>query len=361
MSEKLIEQIDFTGADFSESPDGPKIVRNVVMLGPVSSHGYEYTEQAMKRAVDGGLYEGCRCFIDHASGNRSVMDLAGQFRNVRFETGKIKGDAHLLDDDKGRKFWTIAKTAPAAAGCSHVAEGRLVRGADGKQRVEEIVKVHSVDLVVQGATTKNVFEAETVEGDIPRPGPRERQIDFVPRCVALLQAANTTITTEQAMAVCFTAWQARYEPGGQTDEDPLPTATPAANEKNTTSGHEPQKESSTMNTENTPSALDQIEEHLDSVERIARLGLPGVQEITRKESLAARDAEYERRCEQRKQDARTLAEITSRIPDPMAFREDDDAFASRCRERRTLREQNAREAVRIAEEAAGGANLIEVE
>ncbi len=159
----LVETIDFKGAEFVEE-NGARIVRNVVMLGPESSHGYGYKQEAMAGAVKKGLYEGCRIFINHAKEGRDLMQLAGVFRETRHEDGKVKGNAHLLDDAYGKKFWDIAKTMPQAAGCSHVADGRLVKGPDGKQCVEEITKVYSVDLVVQGATTQNVFEGEMPPG-----------------------------------------------------------------------------------------------------------------------------------------------------------------------------------------------------
>jgi len=163
---RLIEAMKFDGAEFIEE-DGKRIVKNVAMLGQVSSHGYEYKQEGMAKAVKGGLYEGVRIFINHTDPGqkRDLMHLAGVFRNPRHEDGKVRGDAHLLDDAYGRKFWDIAKTMPEAAGCSHVADGKLVRGQDGKQYVEEITKVHSVDLVVQGATTRNVFEGETPPED----------------------------------------------------------------------------------------------------------------------------------------------------------------------------------------------------
>ena len=161
----LVETITFEGAEFIADPK-QKVVKNVVMLGPISSHGYEYKQEAMAQAVASKLYEGCRIFINHTEkgGSRDVMALAGIFKNTRHERGKVKGDAYLLPDQYGTKFFNIASTMPEAAGCSHVADGKLVK-TEGKQYVEAITKVHSVDLVVQGATTSNVFEGVTPAGD----------------------------------------------------------------------------------------------------------------------------------------------------------------------------------------------------
>ncbi|HUT09690.1 MAG TPA: hypothetical protein VMY42_04280, partial [Thermoguttaceae bacterium] len=158
----LVETVDFSGAEFVEE-GGKRLVRNVVMLGPVSSHGYEYKQEAMRVAVDGKLYEGVRIFINHSREGRDLMHLAGIFRESKHEDGKIKGTAFLLDDDYGRKFWNIAQDMPEAAGCSHVADGKMVKEG-GKKYVEQITRVHSVDLVVQGATTKHVFEDDDSSG-----------------------------------------------------------------------------------------------------------------------------------------------------------------------------------------------------
>jgi hypothetical protein len=158
---KLIETVTFEGSDFHES-EGVKMIRNVVLLGPVSKHGYTYRPEAMRRAVP--LYERVRAFIDHPTADeerskrRDVQKLAGQFINVRFEEGKIKGDIKLLPDECGQKFWNIARHMPNIASCSHMADGKMVTEG-GHRYVEEISRVWSVDLVVEGATTASVFES----------------------------------------------------------------------------------------------------------------------------------------------------------------------------------------------------------
>ena len=160
--QKLSESVTFDGAKFDEA-EGVRTIKNVALLGQISKNGYKYRKEAMQRAVNGGLYDGVRIFINHPTkeeertGRRDTMKLAGQAYNARFEDGKIKGDIKLLDDEQGGKFWSIAKTAPGIASCSHVADGKLV-SAGREKFVEDITKVLSVDLVVQGATTSSVFE-----------------------------------------------------------------------------------------------------------------------------------------------------------------------------------------------------------
>ena len=165
----LTEAVSFAGAQFEES-EGKRTIRNVVLLGPKSKHGYTYRTEAMQRAVANGLYESVRIFINHPtkdeerSGRRDVMKLAGQCSNTRMEQGKVKGDIALLADAQGEKFWNIARNAPDIASCSHVANGKMT--TQGRERfVEDITEVRSVDLVVQGATTQSVFEGEKTKGN----------------------------------------------------------------------------------------------------------------------------------------------------------------------------------------------------
>lgn len=164
---KLTEQMNFEGAKFIED-NGNRVIQNVVFLGAESAHGYTYKQEAMAKGV--GLYNGVQCFINHPtaeeekSGRRDTMKIAGVTQNARHEEGKIKGDVKLLDDAQGRKFWNIAHTMPTVASCSHIADGNMVEEG-GKQFVDEITEVISVDLVVNGATTSTVFESIEKKGD----------------------------------------------------------------------------------------------------------------------------------------------------------------------------------------------------
>jgi hypothetical protein len=164
---KLICEIDFTDAQFEEGTSGgPHRIRNVVLLGAVSKNSRRYTDQCMRGAVH--LYEGVQAYIDHPNpdeemqGRRSVRNLAGKYIRARYLEGekKLRADAVLLPNDEGVRFFTIAKTMPEIAGCSHVAKGNWTMD-DGVQVVEEITEVFSVDLVARPATTAGVFENQT--------------------------------------------------------------------------------------------------------------------------------------------------------------------------------------------------------
>jgi hypothetical protein len=88
-----------------------------------------------------------------------VRNLAGKYVNARFEDGKVKADALLLPNENGKLYMDVAEHMPDVAGNSQNAQGRW-RNDGGKQIVEELTRVFSVDLVANPATTKGMFESE---------------------------------------------------------------------------------------------------------------------------------------------------------------------------------------------------------
>jgi hypothetical protein len=153
--------VDFSEAEFDQK--NKLLVKNVAWLGSKSKNGYTYTQEALRKAQS--LFEGVKLFINHPSkeeestGRRDVMKLAGIGTRPRFVEGKLRGDAELLPDTWGEKFWNIAKLMPEAAGMSQNATGKMKKGGDGAMQVEEITKVFSVDLVANPATTSSMFES----------------------------------------------------------------------------------------------------------------------------------------------------------------------------------------------------------
>lgn len=145
-------------------------IDNVVLLGSDSKNQRVYTEGCMSRAV--GMYEGVKAFVNHPSseeektGRRDVRNLAGQFVNPRLTDGKIRANFKGLKNESGKLFVEIAESMPSIAGMSHNAIGAW-RSEDGKQIVEDIKRVISVDLVADPATTKGMFESEQLNsGDV---------------------------------------------------------------------------------------------------------------------------------------------------------------------------------------------------
>ncbi len=345
MDTKLTEIIDFSSAEFIEE-NGTRVVRNVVMLGPFSSHGYEYEQGAMRQAVSNGLYEDIPIFINHAEGNRDVMKLAGVFQGVRHDGGKVKGDAHLLDDDYGRKFWNIARQTPKAAGCSHVADGKLVT-KNGKKVVEEISKVYSVDLVVQGATTKGVFESDTANPpaektvSIPRPRPDEKQDAFIRRCIKQVQAEDDTTTDDIALRTCFTVWQKHAESDSAevtviTLPAPERPAVKANNQPTKEAGHEPAERNIPMST------IDQqMKERDEMLAQAGRILSGRYDDILREEERKEQDRQYEERERERKTNERLL-ETTACTLHLGGGRESDQEFQRRMNEQAQKKREDER-------------------
>lgn len=155
----------FVEGCFTESTFDPekRTIDNVVLLGSDSKNKRVYTEGCMSRAV--GMYEGAKAFVNHPSteeektGRRDVRNLAGQFVNPRLVEGKIRANFKGLNNDSGKLFVEIAESMPGIAGMSHNAIGQW-RSEDGKQIVEDIKRVISVDLVAEPATTQGMFESE---------------------------------------------------------------------------------------------------------------------------------------------------------------------------------------------------------
>jgi hypothetical protein len=308
---RLEETINFAGAEFVEEA-GQKIVKNVAMLGPVSSHGYEYEQPAIAKAVSNGLYEGVRIFINHSPGSRDLMDLAGVFKNTRHEGGKVRGNAHLLPDEYG----LVTK--------------------NGKQVVEEISRVYSVDLVVQGATTQSVFEGTDTTnlpspGDsrIPVPKPGEKQYQFIAHCLRDVKAGNKTLTDSEAGAICFTSWQTRFEAAGGVDtgtgqdimpkgpEEPKPEADQTSTNKG---GNKPPERESPMNN------FEQLEKQMAEADRYLSRD-PAFEEISKREGRLIAEARHQEHQQARITEAQIGAAST--VLDLDGKRETDAEFWER--------------------------------
>ncbi len=166
-NKKIVCEGSFQEAAFDKASN---IIRGVVLLGPLSKNNREYTRECMQKAVP--LFEGRQAFINHPTaeeertGRRDVRNLAGRFSGIKYAEGKIRGDLSLLPTPAGEIFRGIAESDPAAAGLSSNAHG-LWRSESGKQIVEELTEVFSVDLVANPATTKGLFESDGSRGNGP--------------------------------------------------------------------------------------------------------------------------------------------------------------------------------------------------
>lgn len=139
------------------------VVRGVKLLGLESRNGRSYLPAALEAAVP--LYEGAKVNVNHPRGGplspRDYQDRIGQVRGVTLRPGEgLFGDFHFNPRHAlAEQLAWDAQHAPANVGFSHNVEARTVRLGD-RTLVEAIVRVNSVDLVADPATTRGLFEEQ---------------------------------------------------------------------------------------------------------------------------------------------------------------------------------------------------------
>lgn len=136
------------------------IVYGVKVLGLESKNGRTYSAKAVNEARS--LYEGAKVNIDHrvkGSDQRSYGERFGQLRNVVVDQAGLRADLHYNPKHSiAEQFAWDAENEPSNVGLSHDVEGRMAK-RDGKDVVEAITKVNSVDLVADPATTRGLYES----------------------------------------------------------------------------------------------------------------------------------------------------------------------------------------------------------
>lgn len=140
------------------------VIRGVKLIGFESRNGRVYPPKVLKEAVH--LYEGSKVNVDHPERDpaqaRKYGERFGVIRNAHFVEGKgIYGDFHFNPKHElaGQLVWD-AENNPESLGFSHNALLRLGPLQNGKQMIESIVSIRSMDLVADPATTTSLFESE---------------------------------------------------------------------------------------------------------------------------------------------------------------------------------------------------------
>lgn len=140
------------------------IVRGVKVLGPVSRNGRRYGAEAIRKAV--GLYEGAKVNLDHRSNakeRRSYRDRFGALKQVRESGGSLFADLHFNPAHPlAAQFAWDATNAPERVGLSHDVTAEF-RREGSTLVVEQIVAVHSVDVVADPATVNSLFESQETQ------------------------------------------------------------------------------------------------------------------------------------------------------------------------------------------------------
>ena len=156
----LIERFALTGGTVDRSGKYP-VIRGVLLCGTTSANRRRYKVESFG-AAGKKKYEGKPIFIDHGDGrkSRSFRDkLAWVENESRDSSGRPVGDVGVNPKhDQAEPFLWLAENRPDQCGMSHVAHCKTVTSADGWEEVTEIVDVESVDVVVDPATTKGLYE-----------------------------------------------------------------------------------------------------------------------------------------------------------------------------------------------------------
>ena len=138
------------------------VVSGVKILGVKSRNNRIYPLETLRDAAP--LYENAKVNVNHPDGSptesRKYQDRVGSIKNVTLQENGLYGDFHFNPKHPlaEQMLWDAEK-APENFGFSHNVEA-VVRLENGAQIVDKIVRVRSVDLVADPATTSGLFESE---------------------------------------------------------------------------------------------------------------------------------------------------------------------------------------------------------
>ncbi|HZZ74193.1 MAG TPA: hypothetical protein VFE24_18300 [Pirellulales bacterium] len=191
MSELLHEYCDSRGA-LVRVDRAAGVLRGIKILGLQSRNGRRYLPDALAQAV--ALYEGAKVNVNHPkgspSGPRDYQDRIGVIRRAAWRTDSgLFGDLHFNPKHAlaEQLIWD-AEHAPENVGFSHNVEARTSKQGN-HVLVEEILRVQSVDLVADPATTRGLFEGAP-EPCAPPPLPSPAAADFSAEGLAGLSLAQ---------------------------------------------------------------------------------------------------------------------------------------------------------------------------
>ena len=161
MHEQLHEFCDSRGAALRVDRTAG-VIRGIKILGLESRNQRRYLPDALARAIT--LYEGAKVNVNHPKGPpqgpRDYQDRIGVVRNVALRPDEgLFGDFHFNPKHAlAEQLLWDAEHSPENVGFSHNVSAKTKQ--DGERvLVEEILRVQSVDLVADPATTRGLFEA----------------------------------------------------------------------------------------------------------------------------------------------------------------------------------------------------------
>lgn len=139
------------------------VIRGVKVIGRKSRNNREYSPRAISQLAP--MYEGIGVNLNHpppaeTGRDRAFHDGIGWLEKPHEKDDGVYADLHLLKSHPW--FGTVMEAAernPKRFGLSHNADGK-VSSQNGKNVVDEIEKVRSVDIVQNPATNVGLFESE---------------------------------------------------------------------------------------------------------------------------------------------------------------------------------------------------------
>ena len=143
------------------------VVSGVKILGVKSRNNRVYPLETLRDAAP--LYENAKVNVNHPDGSpnesRKYQDRVGSIKNVSLQENGLYGDFHFNPKHPlaEQMLWDAEK-APENFGFSHNVEA-VVRLENGAQVVDKIVRVRSVDLVADPATTSGLFESTSLNSN----------------------------------------------------------------------------------------------------------------------------------------------------------------------------------------------------
>ena len=169
LREKSKDLEEATGIEFSEIIEAfqeailekeNSTIKNVCILSSISKNNRRYLDEALNNVV--GLANGVKVFADHpvkGQNVRSVRDLIGKIEHPYKSNNKVYGDLKVLSNQRDWVF-SIAEQMPNLVGMSIVAKGKVSpeRDSKGREQIESVVQLKSVDLVSEPATVSGLFE-----------------------------------------------------------------------------------------------------------------------------------------------------------------------------------------------------------
>ncbi|KKL91816.1 hypothetical protein LCGC14_1890930, partial [marine sediment metagenome] len=148
--------------EYSRAPVVDGVIKGVKIIGTKSNNGRSYPQAVLTQAM--AMYEGQQVYMLHPTarekrqGSRQLDDHFGTLMDVREIPGKPGLFCDLHTKQSHPMAGLIMENAEGSTfGLSHNA---VVEFGDDGTTVTKIVRVNSVDLVDQPATTHNLFEED---------------------------------------------------------------------------------------------------------------------------------------------------------------------------------------------------------